>query len=186
MVFWASWRISARRRLWKVCGRSECVSMRIVTLTAKILVCFFPYHHHYHHQQLNPLLDGILLEGFFSLISIQFNPSKNSLSILLVFCLPCLRLPFLGCHSITVTTHLLFVRCMTCPAHIHLFSFNYSQDVFNFGLLPNPWCSLLITSWNAKQYFLHSLLGTLKLRKTLGFWFICLNCLNALIICYFL
>ena len=52
----------------------------------------------------------------------------------------------LVCHSVTLTFHLLSLRLITCPAHVHLFSFNYAQDIFNFRLLPNPWCSLLLVS----------------------------------------
>ena len=43
----------------------------------------------------------------------------------------------LGCHYTTVTVHLLSVCHMTGHLHVN-FSFNYGQDVFNFGLLPNP------------------------------------------------
>ena len=82
-------------------------------------------------------------------------------SLYLVICLPCLLLPSLGCHSITQTVHLLFVRRMTCPVHITFF-FYCGQDVFNFGLLPNPWCFIPIPPSYAKHYSLHSILGTWK------------------------
>ena len=51
--------------------------------------------------------------------------------------------------------HILYVRRMTRSTHVHLHSFNCAQYVFNFGLLPNPWCSLPISQYYS-QYSLLS------------------------------
>ena len=67
---------------------------------------------------------------------------------------------------------------MTCPWRVRpcpLSSFNYGLDVFNFGLLLNSWCSLLIPPCYANHYCHHTPLGTLKFsvqdfRKTQVFY----------------
>ena len=82
---------------------------------------------------------------------------QNFISSLHLFlCLTRLLIPFLGCHSVTLTVHLLSVWHVTCPAYVHPF-FNCNQDVFYFhGLIPNPWCFLPISPCFAKHYSLHS------------------------------
>ena len=100
-------------------------------------------HHYHHHNHYKPI-------------------AKFPTSCLhLVLCLPCLLLRFLGCHSVTLIVHLSSFRYMLNFAHLHFFSFSFSQDVFNFDLLPNPW-SLPISTCYTKYYSLHYSSGTLK------------------------
>ena len=103
---------------------------------------------------LNPLQDkispNILHWSLFQVI-----PAKLSIpSFGLVLCLPYLLFSYLGCHSVTLVFNLLAVRRILCPPHVvFYFYFNFNQDVFNFGLLPNPWCSSPIFPFYTKCHY---------------------------------
>ena len=79
---------------------------------------------------------------------LQVTQAKLQISSLhLVLCLPCLLLPSLGCHSVTLIVHVLSLCLMTCPAHVTFFSFDHAQNVLNFGLFPNTLPVPSTSSW---------------------------------------
>ena len=82
------------------------------------------HHHHHHHQPLSPLQasPNLLNSSFISCLCVSGYSNKTYISSLhLVHSLPCLLLPFLNCHFVTPTVHLLSLGFITCPAYVHYF-----------------------------------------------------------------
>ena len=50
-------------------------------------------------------------------------------SLHIIQCLPCLLLPSLGCHSVTLIVHLLSVRHIMFSVCVHFFPFNCSSSL---------------------------------------------------------
>ena len=72
---------------------------------------------------MSPLQDkGFLHSHLSDACVFQAAPTKLPISSLhLVLYLPCLLLPSLDCHSVTLTVYRLSLRVMMYPAHVHIF-----------------------------------------------------------------